>query len=898
MKTRPATVPHAMALGTTPLPGRQRSVSASADTAPPATISKSFRNVRPLQTAFASTGLVSKRRRADVRFNVDSDAESPGTHEADTSHVPNSAANAGNHTLPLRDVFEAAQANSHVRSNVMPDTPMKPSASCGARASMHRRGVSMGSTTVSKAPLFSAPGPSSPIYISQNSSARPRPEALKLTSFTHDAPRRHMRSVSELSAADVGLPLSSTPVPSGLKPGPLLPTSPESPESPLVSVFRDQNGTTGARKTFYPTATAAQASRLKSSKPTVQMDSPGNCFASPKRNPPITLTMADTSDEASPAAAKSSLSFKSQPMARTKPKPSLSDIPRESTPQNTISACPENESHVSPGLLCDNRTVGGHPLTPQGHSVKWFEVVGMTPPSPSHRARNNKTCPRLSEPVVPVHTPHIDPERSADVVLQRRENQFERSYVLEGVLGRGEFSQVMRVRNRETGVVSAVKCMNHPFLGPKDRLRRLEEVDVLRLLLSNRDTCRDPFFGAAAVIDFMGAWEENRVLYIQTELCPLGSLASVLTEYGRQVGPLDEARLWKILAELGGGIDYIHKCNVLHLDLKPDNVLITEIGSLKISDFGMATRWPRASANEILEGAGLDTLDLIPQRRDSEASDMSVSSPSSSPVPSEMQREDRRRSVRSWHITPALEREGDREYLAPEVMFESKYGRPADMFSLGLIVLEAACSVEIPDNGEPWQKLRSDDFSDVNMDSLSPAMQNIITSLLCSKPELRLTASELVEMPALAVVRSQMLQGLRASELDQLPVFNAQSNTRYPLPATKYYEPPMFSDEEDRRVVKVRGSLIQEDESTFLADVLAAAGTRSAHASSPDTSMSLLTDEMPTTTDDTAETPLLLWYGDRPDAHGHLPVAKHHDVGITRGTISVNELDDEEMFWS
>lgn len=883
-----------MVLGGTPLPGRQRSVSAAPDSAPPATISQSFRNVRPLQTAFTSTGLVSKKRRADVRPGGESDPDSSCTNEGNISHVPHSVTRAGNHALPLRDVFKAAKENTNSRGHAMPDTPMKPNASFEARASMHRRGVSMGSTLPSRSPLFSAPGPNGPEQLTRSvAPVRTRPAALKL-SFTHDAPRRHVRSVSERSAADLGLPISSTPLPSAHLP--VLPASPCSPESPLVSFSREQDPATAPQKVFYPTATAAQASRAKSGNRTNLMDSPGNCFASPNK-PPITLT-TDDSEERLPAPP---LSFQSQPMVRSMPKYLGPDqYTRTSTPREPHGTWQESDTAVSPALLRSTRTNGENPLTPSGRSIKWFELVsGSTPPSPSRKANGHRTRPRVSAPLAQHREPLEDPEHSADVVLQRRVSQFEQNFTVEGVLGRGEFSQVMRVRHKETGEVSAVKRMNHAFIGPKDRLRRLEEVDALRLLLSHREMSRSSFFGAAAVIDFIAAWEEDLHLYIQTELCPLGSLASVLAEYGRQVGPLDEARLWKILAELGGAIDYIHRCHLLHLDVKPDNVLITEIGSLKISDFGMATRWPRANAHEILDGAGLEATDLVPLRRDSDGSDISMSPPmSSSPLPSEKQREERRRGVRSRRTTPALEREGDREYLAPEVMFESKYGRPADMFSLGLILLEAACSVEIPDNGEPWHKLRNDDFSDVDMDALSPAMQNIITSLLCSKPELRLSAAELVDMPALGVVRTHMLQGLRASELDQLPAFSVHNgNTRYPLPASKFYEPPMPGDDEDRRVVRFRGALIQENEPTFLTDVLAATGTRSAHASSPDTSMSLLTDEMPAVTEDVAQSPIVLWYGDRPGSPNFIHGSKN-GMEMDRGAVTVNEQDDEEMFWS
>jgi len=72
------------------------------------------------------------------------------------------------------------------------------------------------------------------------------------------------------------------------------------------------------------------------------------------------------------------------------------------------------------------------------------------------------------------------------------------------------------------------------------RLRHLEEVDILRHLSVRPHP---------HVIKFEDAWEQNRQLFIQTELC-LGSLAFFLLEYGSVVERLDEARVWKIVREL------------------------------------------------------------------------------------------------------------------------------------------------------------------------------------------------------------------------------------------------------------------------------------------------------------------------------------------------------------
>ena len=104
------------------------------------------------------------------------------------------------------------------------------------------------------------------------------------------------------------------------------------------------------------------------------------------------------------------------------------------------------------------------------------------------------------------------------------------------------------------------------------------------------------------------------------------------------------------------GIKYIHDHSFLHLDLKPGNILITFEGVLKIADFGMATSWPAPKGIEI---------------------------------------------------------EGDREYIAPEVLL-GECDKPSDIFALGLMMLEIAGNIELPDNGTAWQKLRSGDLSDVS----------------------------------------------------------------------------------------------------------------------------------------------------------------------------------------
>ncbi|MCJ1307857.1 hypothetical protein MMC25_001505 [Agyrium rufum] len=238
-----------------------------------------------------------------------------------------------------------------------------------------------------------------------------------------------------------------------------------------------------------------------------------------------------------------------------------------------------------------------------------------------------------------------------DAVLTARFSKVE-------LVGTGEFSQVYRVaENTSTfggpstkstnvslpGQVWAVKKSRNAYIGPKDRMRKLQEVFALKA-----------FGQSEHVIELIDSWEFNEHLYIQMEYCEEGSLDLFLDQAGHKAR-LDDFRIWKIMLELSQGLKHIHDCGYIHLDLKPANVFITFEGVLKIGDFGMATTWP---------------------------------------------------------AQPGVEGEGDREYIAPEIL-QGQYDKPADIYALGLIIFEIAGNVMLPDNGASWQRLRSGDMSDV-----------------------------------------------------------------------------------------------------------------------------------------------------------------------------------------
>ncbi|CAF4446147.1 unnamed protein product [Rotaria socialis] len=135
-------------------------------------------------------------------------------------------------------------------------------------------------------------------------------------------------------------------------------------------------------------------------------------------------------------------------------------------------------------------------------------------------------------------------------------------------LGRGSFAEVYKVRHKEDNQLYAIKRSLTKFRGKSDRDEKLREVRFHEALATHRN-----------ILKIIRAWEERERLYIQTELCE-----SNLLEYTAD-NPMTQPMTWHFLYQISQALHFLHSLYYVHMDVKPENVLITYDGILKLCDF-------------------------------------------------------------------------------------------------------------------------------------------------------------------------------------------------------------------------------------------------------------------------------------------------------------------------
>lgn len=151
-------------------------------------------------------------------------------------------------------------------------------------------------------------------------------------------------------------------------------------------------------------------------------------------------------------------------------------------------------------------------------------------------------------------------------------------YILEKLLGKGGFSEVWLATDKLTNVMVAIKMFATAQGGLDDEGVELFAQEFAMVFDMNHTNLLHP--------THYDCWE--RMPYLILPYCHNGSAFKYL---GEGKAP-DEDEAWKMMHDVAAGLAYLHAKNppIIHQDIKPDNILISDEGHYMITDFGISTR--------------------------------------------------------------------------------------------------------------------------------------------------------------------------------------------------------------------------------------------------------------------------------------------------------------------
>ncbi|NWI85318.1 MAST4 kinase, partial [Pitta sordida] len=301
------------------------------------------------------------------------------------------------------------------------------------------------------------------------------------------------------------------------------------------------------------------------------------------------------------------------------------------------------------------------------------------------------------------------------------------------------------VRHRETRQRFAMKKINKQNLILRNQIQQaFVERDILTF-------AENPF-----VVSMYCSFETRRHLCMVMEYVEGGDCATLMKNMGPL--PVDMARMY--FAETVLALEYLHNYGIVHRDLKPDNLLVTSMGHIKLTDFGLSKVGLMSLTTNLYEG--------------------------------HIEKDAREFLDKQVCGTP--------EYIAPEVILRQGYGKPVDWWAMGIILYEFLVGC-VPFFGDTPEELFGQVISDeINWpekdEAPPPDAQDLITLLLRQNPLERLGTGGAYEVKQHQFFRSLDWNSLLRQKAEFIPQLESEDDTSYfDTRSEKYHH--METEEED-----------------------------------------------------------------------------------------------------
>eukprot|EP00466_Bigelowiella_natans_P004192 jgi/Bigna1/52559/estExt_Genewise1Plus.C_90093 len=257
------------------------------------------------------------------------------------------------------------------------------------------------------------------------------------------------------------------------------------------------------------------------------------------------------------------------------------------------------------------------------------------------------------------------------------------------LVGEGSFFKVYKTYLKgEKGKMQqyALKASKRTFRSKNDRAMYLREVELVKSIPLHPN-----------IVKYIACWQEELRFYVVMEYCrcTLEKLVSMIK--------ISSKFLWTVLFQVSRGLEHIHRHGILHMDIKPGNILYGMDKVLKLADFGQAISTNRIT--QMLDGC-----------------------------------------------------EGDSNYMAPELMKNNAIPtEAADVFSLGLLMIEIATQKPLPAEGPKWQDLRKGRAREYLIGRVDRNLESIILKMLSPNPPGRPSAAQVAYISMDQLKREQHL---------------------------------------------------------------------------------------------------------------------------------------------
>uniref|UniRef100_A0A7N5ZYT5 Cyclin-dependent kinase 12 n=1 Tax=Anabas testudineus TaxID=64144 RepID=A0A7N5ZYT5_ANATE len=383
--------------------------------------------------------------------------------------------------------------------------------------------------------------------------ASPPPSARKSTGLSSSRPAKAEAPPQERDSAAAAEPLPPPPT--------QLPQDVSSGEDLAAVPVPTSSTTPSAPSQPSPTVPAGSAT---------QVPPP----PAPQTESILPLTSSTTSQAKSPAAVPSRSPVRQTTLHKTSTLPPLplppvllgntQDSPKKSTPPQRLSR-KDKEIRSRPSLI----DLPLPPTLPGGDSSPPQSPVRQAPPlpQPTLKKRPKICCPRYGERK---HTQSDWGKRCVD------------KFDIIGIIGEGTYGQVYKAKDKDTGELVALKKVRLDNEKEGFPITAIREIKILRQL-KHRSVVnmKEIVTDKQDALDFK---KDKGAFYLVFEYMDhdlMGLLESGLVQFSHE-------HIRSFMRQLMEGLDYCHKNNFLHRDIKCSNILLNNRGQIKLADFGLA----------------------------------------------------------------------------------------------------------------------------------------------------------------------------------------------------------------------------------------------------------------------------------------------------------------------